>query len=157
YDDIGWPDRPAHLIQRDAHDDEAHYQVRRRGPFDRPAGDEELFVNRANQEKVQVAGADELGEFGAVLQEERFDNAFEGEVDADEEEVLRLRPAGDDLRLREHRPVEDEEDAEPDNLDGQLDEEVAAEGQFAREAVAGQGEQQLEVTPAGLHAIPRTR
>src|SRR5262249_52266010 len=98
----------------------------------------------------------QLGKFGAVLQEEGFDDALEGEVNADEEEVLRLRPAGDDLGLGEHRPVENEEDAEPDDLDGQLDEEVAAERQLAREPVAGQSEQQPEVTPAGLHAIPRT-
>ena len=73
----------------------AHQDVRGRPPVDPAAGDQELLVDRLEQQEVEVAGADQLGELVAVLQEERLDQAVQGEEAADEEEVLRLGPARD--------------------------------------------------------------
>ena len=55
-----------------------------------PAGDQELLVDRPQeQEKVEVAGADQLSEVVAVLEEEHLDQAVEGEEAADEEVSIR--------------------------------------------------------------------
>ena len=83
---------PSHPVHRDPHHAEAHDDVGRGGPVDASAGDEELLVDGAEQEEVEVAGPDELAEFVAVLQEQGLDQAVEGEEAADEEEELVLRP-----------------------------------------------------------------
>src|SRR5206468_2921024 len=87
---------PVGQLQQAAGDHaEADQDVRGGRPVDLAAGDEELLVDRLEQIKVEVAGADEVGEGVAVFEEERLDAAFEGVVAAEEDEELRLRPALD--------------------------------------------------------------
>ena len=64
-------------------------------PVDAAAGDQELFVDRLDQKPVQVACPHQFGEFVAIIKEQHLDHAVHGEETADEEEVLRLGPAGD--------------------------------------------------------------
>ena len=116
----------------------AHEDVRRSAPVDPPQGDQELLVDRPEQEEIEVAGAHQLGELVAVLQEQGLDQAVEGEEAADEEEVVGLGPVGDVTGAGEHRAVEGNQDPQPEDLDRDLDQEVAAEGQLAAERVAGQ-------------------
>ncbi len=132
------------LRQGDPHHGGAHQDVRRRRPVDLPAGDEELLVDRPEQEEVEVAGPDQLGEVVAVLEEQHLDQAVEREEAADEEEILVLRPAGEGLRLAEDRLVEGQHDPEPDHLDGDLDQEIAPERQLAGQGVAGEAAEESE-------------
>ena len=81
----------------------AHQDIRRRAPVDLPAGDQELLVDRLEQEEIEVAGADQLGELVAVVQEQRLDQAVDREEAAHEEEVLGLGPVGDVAGLGEDR------------------------------------------------------
>src|SRR5205823_1835075 len=120
-------------------------------PVDLAKGDQELLVNRLEQVEVEVAGADQVGELVAVFEEERLDAAFEGVVAAEEDEELRLRPALDVVGLAENGVVEDEQQAEPDHLDGDLDEEVGAEGQLVEQPEAGEGPQQSQIATDTPH------
>src|SRR5438477_40240 len=81
------------------HDAAAEEHIGDAGPVDAAAADQELLVDRLEQEEVEVAGADELGELIAVLEEERFHDAAHGVVAADEKEVLVFLPVGDRLGL----------------------------------------------------------
>ena len=72
----------------------------------RRQGDQELLVDRLEEQEVEVAGAHQLGELVAVFQEQRLDQAVEGEEAAHEEEVVGLGPVGDVAGPGEDRPVE---------------------------------------------------
>src|SRR5262249_39914796 len=138
-------EHPAHLDERRDHDATAEEEVRHRGPVDVSAADKELLVDRPQQDEVEVAGANELAELGTVIQEESLDQPLQSEVAAKEKEILRLLPAGDTLRLAEDGAVEHQQNAQPQQLDDDLDEKVGAESHFAGESIAAQGEEQSEV------------
>src|SRR5262249_27827294 len=110
------------------------------GPINVAAADEELLVNRLEQNKVQVARAYQVGETIAVFQEERLDKSLKSEVTADEKQVLSLAPAGNHRRLHEHCAVKDHHQKQPKHLDRPPRQEVAAEGKLAGQAVTPQGD-----------------
>src|SRR5439155_21690034 len=103
---------PVELRQGQAHDRRAHEDVRGRRPFDVPATNQELFVNRLEQIEIEIAAAHEIGELVAVFQKQGLDQPLEREVAADKKELLRLRPRGHDGGLGKDDPVEREQDAE---------------------------------------------
>src|SRR5262249_7908309 len=123
----------------------AQQDVGRRGKIDPPTGEQKLLIDRLEQEEVQVAVADQVGKGIAVLQEQRLDQTFQGEVTADEKQVLRLGPLGNHGSLGKNRLVESEQDDQPEQFHGNLDEEIAAERQLPCQAEPGQGGEQAEV------------
>ncbi|KAJ3057658.1 hypothetical protein HK102_010947, partial [Quaeritorhiza haematococci] len=139
-------EHPALLHQGDDHEDRTHDEVRRGPPVDPSAGDEELLVDRLEQQEVQVSGPHQFRELVAVLQEQGLDQPVQGEEAADEEEVIGLAPVGDVAGLREHGAVEGDQDAHPEQLDRHLDQEVAAEGHLAGQGEAGQPAHQPRVS-----------
>ena len=145
--DPGQVELPVHLDQGDHHHHGPHQDVRGRAPIDPAAGDQELLVDRLEQEAVEVAGPHQLGELVAIVQEEHLDQAVHGEETADEEEILRLVPAGDRARAGEDRAIKRDQDRQPEDLDRDLDQEVAPEGQLAVQRVTAQAAQQPKVPP----------
>ena len=63
--------------------------------------------------------------------------------------VLGFVPTGDRVGLREDRPIENNQDAEPDDLDGELGEEIAAKRHLAEQAELGEGIPKFEVARHG--------
>ena len=104
-----------------------------------------LLIDRLEQQAVEVAGAHQLGEFIAIVQEEHLDQAVHGEEAADEEEVLGLVPAGDRAGAGEDRAKKRDQDRQPEDLDRDLDQEVAPEGQLAGQGEPPQAAQQAKV------------
>jgi hypothetical protein len=80
----------------------------------------------------------------AVGDEPRLDPAPHGEVAADEEKILIGGPVRDFRRLLEDGVVEEQEQADPEQLDDNLDQEVAAKRQFAEQAELGEREPEFE-------------
>src|SRR5262249_28495603 len=137
--------RPAAGPQSVTHDAESQNHVGDARPIDVLATDEELLVDRLEQAEIEIAGADQVGELVAVVEEQGLHDAAHGEVAADEEEVLVDGPVGDGGGLLKDGEVEEQEDAEPEQFDKDLDEEVAAKGHLAEQAELGKGVPELEV------------
>ena len=112
-----------------------------------------MLVDGTEQEKIEVAGADEFGEFVAVFEEEKLNQAAEGVKTADEEEVFVLRPPRDVIRSREDRPVKRDQDPQPDHLDRDLHEEVAPKRQLPIEGVISQRKEQARITAEFLEHV----
>ena len=138
---------PVHLDKGDPHHDCSHQDVGGRAPVNAPARDQKLLVDRLEQEAVEVAGTHQLGELVAVVEEEHLDQAVHGEETADEEEVLGLGPAGDRAGAGEDHAKERDQDRQPEDLDRDLDQEVAAEGQLSSQGVRPQAAEQPAVSP----------
>ena len=64
-----------------------------------------------------------------------------------------LGPAGDVLGLAEDRPVEGEQDAQPEHLDRDLDQEVAPKRHLAAQRVPRQAPEQPEVASDPGHVV----
>src|SRR5689334_12240819 len=107
-------------MQGAGHDSQAKENVRCRGPIDVTTGNQELLIERFEQINVEVAGAHQIGEFIAVLQEKGFEHAFHSEVAADEEEILVLGPAGDMLGFGKDGSIKDDQNEKPEQFDGNL-------------------------------------
>ena len=57
-----------------------------------------------------------------------------------------------DLRcLLKDREIERQQDAEPEQLDDNLDQKIAAKRQFAEQAELGEGEPEFDVTQKHMH------
>src|SRR5207244_11498787 len=114
-------------------------------------GNQKLLVNRLQQEEVKSARANELGERAAIRQKERLDQRQQGKIAADEKQILGALPGGDGGSLGEHGLVEGQDDAEPEQLDEHLDQEIAAESQLAGKAKAAEGEVETQITGQAGH------
>src|SRR5207249_4255912 len=88
-----------------------------------------------------------LGELAAIFQEEGLDDPFQGVVAAEEAEEMGLVPALDAGGLAKDGMVKDEQEAQPQDLDDDLGEEVGAERQLAEESEARERPQQPQIPP----------
>src|SRR6202034_4251684 len=104
------------------------------------------FVNRLEQEAIQVTGAHQLGEFVAIIQEKHLDQAVHGEEAADEEEILGLVPARDRVRATEDRAEKGDQNPQPQDLDRHFHEKITAERELARQGETPQAAEQAKVS-----------
>src|SRR5262245_60490164 len=123
-------------MQSEAHQPNTESDVGYGRPFNGTERDEELFVDRLQEDDIKITLSDQLGELSTVAQKKCFHQPFQRVVTAEEEQELRLGPSGNVRRLRKDRAVEENQQAEPEQLHHNFEKIITAEGHFAHEAEA---------------------
>ena len=103
------------------------------------------FSRRKSRSPVRTSSANSL----KLSRKRHLGQSVDREVAAHEEEVLRLGPVGDMAGPGEDRLVKGDHDPQPEDLDRDLDQEVAPERQFAVQRVTAQVAKQPEVLAGG--------
>ncbi len=100
------------------------------------ARDQELRVDRLDQNKIEIAGADHLAEVCTVRHEQRFDDRVNQHSRRHEGEVLRPGPVVNRVNVAVNDFEERNLSTEPERSRDQVDEEVATKHHLAHECVS---------------------
>src|ERR1035438_2700762 len=103
--------------------------------IDLPQRNEESRVDRQQQQEIQFASAHQLGEGGAVDEEECLVNLLNEMAPADQHHDLPLGPCADVVGMQVEDTDEAELQAKPKKLHKYPEQEVALEAHFARDRV----------------------
>ena len=100
------------------------------------ARDQELRVNRLDQNKVEIARADHLAEVRTVRHEQSFDDRIDQESCRHEGVVLRMSPVADRFDVAVNNFEQRNLGADPESSRDDCDEEIPAKHHLANERVS---------------------
>ena len=126
----------ANLIQGIAQQREGEHDLIHHRQLHLLARDQELRVDRFEQDEIQIASAYQLAEVGAVRHEKRLDDRVNQHAGRHEGKILRFRPAADEVDVAVNDFEKRDLSGKPERPRDQVDQKVAAKRHLADESVA---------------------